>query len=97
MFDKILLDDNHEVNVKQDIHDEIHGLFTTIPPLIDCNVSFRNLQAGRNPDTVYRYIDGCDEYSNSNFDAPCMNFVGEKNRASVDDDLKKKLNLVHKL
>lgn len=79
MVYKLLSNDIDEVPVEQSINQEIYYLLTAVPYLVDVLVSCRDLKSRRNPDTINRYINSCDENSNSDSEPHSMATVCEEN------------------
>lgn len=90
---KVAADHVDEVKVERAVDQQIDDFFAAIPPGVDPDVPFGDLQPGGNPDAVHGDVDGGDECRNADLDAVGLSVVGKENAAPVDDDLQKKLDL----
>lgn len=82
-----------EVEVQPSIHTEVNSLFTSIPNVVGPNITFRYLKSRWNPYTVDGHVDGCDESSDCPLQTSGLFFIDHQDPHSVDDDLKKELDL----
>jgi hypothetical protein len=55
---KTLLNNPNEVEIEGCVHDGEENLFHTIPNIVDMDVSFIDLKAGRDPNTEDTDVDG---------------------------------------
>ena len=90
---KIFADDVDEVEIQTAVDNKVNDFFASIPPLVDVDVSVRNLQSRRNPYAVNGNINGRYKCADEDFEAVCFLFVGEEDAAAVDDDLEEELDL----
>lgn len=92
-LDEILLDGANEEHIKSKIDEQVDDLFTSIPDGVDMDKSRGDLQTGGDPDAVDADVYESDNERCPPFDLPDDLSIGNKNGASIYDNLKKKLDL----
>lgn len=93
--DQVSLDEAEKVGVEEAIDDQVDAFFTSVPDLIDVNVFLADLEPCWDPNAVDRNVDGRDDASNAPLEVPNFAFVGDQESDTVDDNLKKELDLDH--
>ena len=78
MIYKFLLDNVNEVPIQCTVDAEVDDFFAPVPSVVNILVSFGNLESCRDPDTVNRDVNSCDENSNTYLESHRLTAICEE-------------------